>query len=130
DPPGDVGGGKTPAPPGAGPPAIVLTRQKLPFLGTRTADVARGAYVLYPSGADAAETPDLILIATGSEVHVALGAAKPLADKGTQARVVSMPSWRLFDAQDEAYRRSVLPPEVKARLSIEAGATIGWAEAV
>jgi len=117
--------------PETGPTAIVLTRQKVPFLGTRTADVARGAYVLHePDGLRAGELPDMILIATGSEVHVALGAAKLLAGKGTKARVVSMPSWRLFDAQDEAYRRGILPPEVKARMSIEAGATIGWSKYV
>jgi transketolase len=103
----------------------VLSRQKLPFLGARNADVARGAYVLQDVPA-----PDLILIASGSEVHLALEAAKLLAAKGTNARVVSMPSWKLFDAQDEAYRNSVLPAEVKARMSIEAGATIGWSKYV
>ena len=108
--------------PKTGPSVIVLTRQKVPFLGTRDAAVTRGAYVLHePDGG-----LDLILIATGSEVHLAVEAAKLLAAKGTKARVVSMPSWKLFDAQDEAYRASVLPAEVKARMSIEAGATIGW----
>ena len=117
--------------PKTGPCAIVLSRQKLPFLGARTADVARGAYVLHPSTSSGqADAPDLILIATGSEVHLALEAAKLLAAKGTNARVVSMPSWKLFDAEDEAYRNSVLPAEVKARMSIEAGATIGWSKYV
>ena len=77
-----------------------------------------------------AANPDLILIATGSEVSLALDAAKLLAAKGTKARVVSMPSWKLFDQQDETYRNSVLPAEVKARISIEAGATIGWSKYV
>ena len=108
--------------PGSGPTAIVLTRQKVPFLGQRNAEVNRGAYVLHePDGGF-----DCILIATGSEVSLALDAAKLLAARGTKARVVSMPSWRLFEAQDEAYRHRILPPEAKARMSIEAAATIGW----
>jgi transketolase len=108
--------------PGAGPTALVLSRQKLPFLGERNAAVDKGGYVLSdPDGAI-----DVILIATGSEVSLAVDAAKLLAEKGTRARVVSLPSWRLFDRQDEAYRESVLPAAIKARVSIEAGATIGW----
>jgi transketolase len=109
-----------------GPWCIVLTRQKVPFLGARSAGVERGAYVLHePDGG-----PDLILIATGSEVSLALDAAKLLAQRGMKPRVVSMPSWRLFEAQNESYRASVLPPEVKARISIEAGATLGWSKYV
>jgi transketolase len=105
-----------------GPSVIVLSRQKLPFLGERKADVAKGAYVLVePAG-----TPDLILIASGSEVALARDAAKLLEAKGTKTRVVSMVSFHLFDKQDEAYRESVLPPAVKARVSIEAAATLGW----
>jgi transketolase len=112
--------------PKTGPSAIVLSRQKLPFLGERNAEVSRGAYVLHePDGG-----LDLILIATGSEVHLAVEAAKLLAAKGTKARVVSMPSWKLFDRQDAAYRERVLPADVKARMSIEAGATIGWSKYV
>jgi transketolase len=108
--------------PGTGPSLIVLSRQKLPYLGDRNADVARGAYILdEPNG-----TPDLILIASGSEVALARGAAKLLAAKGTKARVVSMPSFHLFDQQDSAYRESVLPAAIKARVSIEAGTTLGW----
>jgi transketolase len=113
--------------PNTGPTVIVLSRQKLPFLGDRKADVARGAYILHPAASERSE-PDLILIATGSEVHLALEAAQLLAARGTKARVVSMPSWRLFDAQDEAYRNSILPVAVKARMSIEAGATLGWSK--
>jgi transketolase len=109
-----------------GPSVIVLSRQKLPFLGERNATVARGAYVLIePSG-----PIDVILIATGSEVSLAVAAAKLLAAKGTKARVVSMPSWALFDRQDEAYRESVLPKSVAARVSIEAGSTLGWSKYV
>ncbi|MBV9409212.1 MAG: transketolase, partial [Candidatus Eremiobacteraeota bacterium] len=112
--------------PATGPSVLVLTRQKVPFLGERNAEVARGAYVLVePEGGI-----DLILIATGSEVHLAVDAAKLLAAKGTRTRVVSMPSWRLFDAQDAAYRERVLPASVRARVSIEAGATIGWSKYV
>jgi transketolase len=108
--------------PETGPSAIVLSRQTLPYLGDREAAVSRGAYILdEPAG-----TPDLILIASGSEVHLARAAAKLLAAKGTKARVVSMPSFYLFDKQDESYRESVLPAAIKARVSIEAGATLGW----
>jgi transketolase len=108
--------------PETGPTAIVLSRQKLPYLGDRVAAVAKGGYVLHePDGGC-----DVILIATGSEVALALDAAKLLAGKGTRARVVSLPSWHLFEKQDAAYKESVLPSAVKARVSIEAGATIGW----
>ncbi len=109
-----------------GPTALALTRQKLPILAETARDaaetVARGAYVL----ADAPGAIDVILIATGSEVHLALAARKLLAEKGIAARVVSMPSWELFDAQEPAYREWVLPPQVTARLAIEAGVTLGW----
>ena len=104
------------------PSVIVLTRQKVPFLGARNADVARGAYVIK----DAAGTPDVILIATGSEVSLALDAAKLLEAGGTKTRVVSMPCWERFERQDQGYRDAVLPPAVKARVSIEAAATLGW----
>jgi transketolase len=108
--------------PATGPSVIVLSRQKLPYLGDRKADVARGAYILdEPAG-----TPDLILIASGSEVALARAAAKLLGAKGTKARVVSMPSFHLFDKQDAAYRESVLPAAIKARVSIEAASTFGW----
>jgi transketolase len=108
--------------PKTGPWMLVLTRQKVPFLGERSADVVRGAYVLV----DCDGTPDLILIATGSEVHLAVDSAKLLENQGTRTRVVSMPSWELFAAQPESYRNCVLPPDVKGRMSIEAGATLGW----
>ena len=70
--------------------------------------------------------PDIILIASGSEVHLALGAADVLEKKGIRVRVVSMPSWELFDRQPKAYRDQVLPPETEARLAVEAGVTQGW----
>jgi transketolase len=105
-----------------GPWALILSRQKLPYLGDRNADVARGAYIL----SDTDSTPDLILIATGSEVSLAAQAAKLLNDRGTRTRVVSMPCWELFEAQPQAYRDEILPPDVTARMSIEAAATFGW----
>ncbi|MGC2633575.1 MAG: transketolase [Candidatus Cybelea sp.] len=109
------------------PWALVLTRQKVPFLGARDAAVSRGAYVL--SDADGGN-PDLLLIATGSEVSLAVDAKKILQDKGLRVRVVSMPCWELFDAQPQSYRDDVLPPSIAARMSLEAGATLGWAKYV
>jgi transketolase len=108
------------------PWAIILTRQKVPFLGARDAAVGRGAYILSESGGD----PDLILIATGSEVSLAVDAKKILQDKGVRVRVVSMPCWELYDAQPQSYKDEVLPPSIAARMSIEAGATLGWAKYV
>jgi len=105
-----------------GPVALLLTRQKLPILAeTDPGAVARGAYVL----ADAPQ-PQLILLATGSEVALALEAHALLAGEGIAARVVSMPSWELFEAQPRAYRDEVLPPAITARLAIEAGVSLGW----
>ncbi|MCU0620194.1 MAG: transketolase [Gemmatimonadales bacterium] len=104
-----------------GPTALVLTRQKLPVLARR-GDATRGAYVLHePEGGAQA-----ILIATGSEVAVALEAATRLAAEGVRARVVSMPSWELFAAQDAAYREAVLPAALRARVAIEAASPMGW----
>ena len=106
-----------------GPTALVLSRQKCPFLGARDAIVSRGAYVVHDaSDAD----PDLIIIATGSEVSLAIDAAKLLEAKGTTVRVVSMPSMELFVAQDQTYRDSILPPTIGARVSLEAASTFGW----
>ncbi len=108
-----------------GPTALLLTRQGVPVLdreGLAPARmVERGGYVLLET-----EDPELILIATGSEVHVTLGAARLLAAEGRRVRVVNMASWELFDAQPEEYRREVLPPEVTRRMSVEAGITTGW----
>ncbi|HVD14389.1 MAG TPA: transketolase [Actinomycetota bacterium] len=110
-----------------GPTALALSRQNLPPIDREThagADGAqRGAYVLADSGDGA---PAVILIATGSEVWVALGAREQLEADGIPTRVVSMPCWELFEEQDQAYRDQVLPPAVRARLSVEAAATFGW----
>ncbi len=109
------------------PSALILSRQNLPVLpGTSAAGVARGGYVL----ADTEGTPDVILIGTGSEVQHALAAKDLLAARGIQARVVSLPSVERFARQDEAYRESVLPAAVTARVSIEAGSRLGWLEIV
>jgi transketolase len=109
-----------------GPVALLLTRQKLPVLDRATLapveGLRRGAYVL----ADSQGTPDVILIASGSEVGVALDARQRLAEQGVNARVVSMPSWELFEQQTPEYRDQVLPSEVSARLAIEAAAPMGW----
>jgi transketolase len=111
-----------------GPTMLVLSRQKLPLLDrvgqNPTEDVKRGAYVLLdPPGAGPIEA---ILIATGSEVAVALEAARQLHKKGVRVRVVSMPSWELFAAEQPAYRDSVLPPAVRARVAVEAAGPMGW----
>ncbi|HEY6327120.1 MAG TPA: transketolase [Candidatus Cybelea sp.] len=109
------------------PYALVLTRQKVPFLGARDAAVSKGAYVIAEvEGA----RPDLILLATGSEVALAIDAKKILDAKGVRTRVVSMPCWRLFDEQPQSYRDEVLPPSIGARMSIEAAATLGWSKYV
>jgi transketolase len=116
-----------------GPIALSLTRQKLPTLeGTAELageGVSRGGYVLRRArGEDAGKQPDLLLIATGSELQLAFKAAELLESDASPiaARVVSLPCWELFDAQDEAYRESVIPPGVRRRVTIEAGASTGW----
>jgi transketolase len=111
-----------------GPVGLVLTRQKVPVLDRTTvapsAGLARGAYVLFEAGPGS--QLDLIFIATGSEVSLALVAQELLAAEGVRSRVVSMPSWELFDEQPEEYRDSVLPHSVHVRISIEAGSPLGW----
>jgi transketolase len=89
------------------------------------AGVEHGAYVLWDGG-NPTPRPDIVLLATGSEVSVALDAAGPLAASGVAVRVVSMPCWELFEAQSQAYRDQVLPPNARARLSVEAGVALGW----
>jgi transketolase len=107
--------------------ALILTRQGLPVLDRSlfapAAGLQQGAYVLSdpPTG-----TPDLLLIASGSEVHIAIEAAKKLMEKGISSRVVSMPSWELFEQQSDTRRLAVFPPAIKARIAIEAGRTPGW----
>lgn len=110
-----------------GPVALMLTRQKLPIIEGDATALRRGAYILQDVPNDEI---DVILIATGSEVHVAAEAAGVLAAEGLRARVVSMPSWELFERQDQAYREHVLPPGVSARVSVEAGVTFGWSRYV
>ena len=105
------------------PTAFALTRQNVPTLeGTDSGLLSKGAYVLKDFG----DAPQLILMATGSEVSLIYEAAQKLFAEGTAVRVVSFPSWELFEEQDEAYRESVLPENVTARLAVEAGATLGW----
>jgi transketolase len=111
------------------PAVLILTRQAVPTIDrTKYAPavgVARGAYIL----ADAAGgNPEVILIGTGSEVSLCLEAYEQLTKEGVQVRVVSMPSWELFDDQDKSYRDSVLPPHVKARVSVEEASDFGWAK--
>jgi transketolase len=109
-----------------GPVALVLSRQKLPVLDRSqygpAEGLSKGAYIL----ADPAGKPDIILIGSGSEVHIALQARQQLADKGVSARVVSMPSWELFEKTSQDYRDQVLPPDVTARIAVEAGVPMGW----
>jgi transketolase len=109
-----------------GPVALSLTRQKLPVLaGTAeaaTEGVARGGYVLREGG----HNPDVVLIATGSELQLAVAAAEALERDSIGARVVSLPCWEAFEAQDEAYRESVLPRALRKRVTVEAGSALGW----
>jgi len=101
-----------------GPTALVLTRQGLPTLDVDP-PVDRGGYVVAPGD-------DVAIIATGSEVSIALEARDVLASEGVAARVVSLPSWELFGAQDAAYRNEVLPPSILARVGVEAASPFGW----
>jgi transketolase len=113
------------------PAALVLSRQALPTLDRTkygsAEGVAKGAYIL----ADAVDgKPDVIIMGTGSEVSLCVGAYEQLKAEGVKARVISMPSWDIFEHQDEAYRKKVLPPEVKARVAVEQASTFGWAQYV
>jgi transketolase len=109
-----------------GPVALSLSRQKVPTLDRSELGAAsgleRGAYTLWESSA----SPDLILIATGAEVGLTLEAGRKIAGDGGAVRVVSMPCWELFAEQPTDYRDEVLPPEVRARLSVEPGVELGW----
>jgi transketolase len=105
------------------PSLLALSRQNLPNLpGTSIAGVAKGAYTIV----DSEGTPELILVGTGSEVNLCVTAAETLKGEGKKVRVVSMPSWELFDAQDAAYKESVFPKAVTKRLAVEAAASFGW----
>lgn len=109
-----------------GPTALVLSRQKLPVLDDPgmgdPKDLEKGAYVLSKGNA----SPQILMIATGAEVHPALGAQKQLEAEGISARVISMPCWELFDAAPDAYKQGVLPQEAGVRISVEAGIPMGW----
>ncbi len=109
-----------------GPSVLVLTRQELPIFDWNeyrvSEGVKKGGYILWEN----TPVPDVILIGTGSETHIALEAGKRLGDEGINVRVVSMLSWELFDAQPATYRESVLPPDVRARVAVEAATTLGW----
>jgi transketolase len=109
------------------PAVLALSRQPLPTFDRRkyapASGLARGAYVMAESPGG---TPQIILIASGSEVALAVGAYEALTSQGVRARVVSMPSWDIFEAQAQSYRKEVLPPEIKARLAIEQGSVLGW----
>jgi transketolase len=108
-----------------GPTALALTRQSVPTLDRSRYAAAegarRGAYVVSD-----ADHPRIILIGTGSELQLALQAQEQLAGRNVAARVVSMPSWQLFAAQTAEYQATVLPPDIPARVSVEAGVTLGW----
>jgi len=109
-----------------GPTVMAFTRQNLPVLDrsvlSPASGVLKGAYILWESG----DSPQVVIMATGSEVHIALEAGQALDSEGIAARVVSMPSWEVFDEQPKEYRDSVLPPSLRARVSVEAGTTMGW----
>jgi transketolase len=109
-----------------GPTALILSRQNLPIFDRNelaaSSETQNGGYVLWQSSNE----PEIILISTGSEVHIALQAGKQLASEGYQARVVSLPSWEIFDKQAESYKQSVLPNDVRARIAIEAAVPLGW----
>jgi transketolase len=113
------------------PAALILTRQALPTLDRSkyapASGLQKGAYVL----ADAEDgQPEVLLLGTGSEVHLCLDAYEQLKSEGIKARVVSMPSWELFEQQSEEYRQSVIPPDLTARVAVEQASTLGWAEYV
>ncbi len=107
-----------------GPTALILSRQKLPVLerNDTDGDLSYGAYTLQNTGPN----PDIILIASGSEVHICVQAADILKGNGVNVRVVSMPSWELFEKAPSYYQRRILPPAVKTRVAVEAGITMGW----
>jgi transketolase len=112
-----------------GPTALILSRQKLPIVAGTTEKardgVARGGYVVRDASGDAGR-PDLVIVATGSELGLAAGAADALEAEGIRTRVVSLPCWERFEAQDAAYRESVLPAECRKRVTVEVLVTMGW----
>ena len=113
------------------PTCLILSRQPLPTLDRTkyapASGVAKGGYVL---AGDAKQKPDIVFLATGSELSLAVGAYEKLTSEGVKARVVSMPSWEIFEQQPKEYRDSVIPPDVAARVSIEQASTMGWSQYV
>jgi transketolase len=110
----------------AGPTVLIFSRQNLPVLDRSVCAPAsgtnQGGYILWESSPD----PEIIFIASGSEVSLALTAAQKLSHKGVKVRVVSLPSWEIFDRQSSDYRDKVLPPQIPARIAVEAGINLGW----
>ena len=108
------------------PVILALSRQALPVLDRNSyppaSNLAYGAYTIWQRSPD----PEIIVLATGSELHIAIDGAKQAAEKGIPVRVVSMPSWDLFELQSESYKESVLPARIGKRISVEAGVTLGW----
>ena len=113
-----------------GPVALVLTRQNIPIIDqdkfAKASNLSKGAYILSDCDGD----PQVILMGSGSEVHLLLDAQEKLKQESIMARVVSFPSWELFDAQDEKYKNEVFPKNVRKRLAVEAGSPIGWCKYV
>ncbi len=111
----------------SGPTALIFTRQNLPVFDrtvvSPAAGLRKGGYILWESGTG---IPETILIGTGSEVEIALDAGRRLAAEGIRVRVVSLPSWELFDREPQEYRDRVLPPAVRVRVAVEAGVRLGW----
>jgi len=110
----------------SGPVVIVLTRQNLPVIDqekyAKASGLEKGAYIL----SDSEKEPDVILMGTGSEVSLLMQAQEKLAAESIAARVVSMPSWELFEKQDAAYKETIFPKQIRKRLAVEAGSTLGW----
>jgi transketolase len=104
-----------------GPTALILTRQGVPTMDTDTSDATKGGYVVADS-----DNPQALILATGSEVEIALAAKTTLDEDGIATRVVSLPCWELFEQQSAEYRASVIPPHITARVSIEAASPFGW----
>lgn len=113
-----------------GPVALILTRQKIDVIDRKkyapAGGLQKGAYIIKDSTAN----PDLLLIATGSEVSLAINAAEKLETGGKRIRVISFPSWEIFEQQDEAYKSYILPENIKARISVEMGIKMGWSKYV
>jgi transketolase len=110
-----------------GPTALILSRQGLPVIKDKTvpaSNLEKGAYIVR----DCEGTPDVILIGTGSELDIAVKAGEKLTETGKKVRVVSFPSWELFEKQSDDYKKSIFPPEVKKRISVEAGVSFGWSK--